>query len=101
MGSNRCIEPAMMKFNATDIQEGAPRHVDDEENEDEDDILPRDDEFLCRCLRASCPFRSRFHCTSNNSIATGGGIMEHASILCACIALSTFFFSMCMSNVAV
>ena len=44
-------------------------------------------------LLALLPSLSRFHCISNTSFATGGGMMAHASILWACTALSVLFRS--------
>ena len=43
------------------------------------------------------PSCSRDHWSSNTSLATGGGMIEHASILCACMAFSDFALSMVMS----
>ena len=42
------------------------------------------------------PSCSRDHWSSNTSLATGGGMIEHASILCAWMAFADFSWSMVM-----
>jgi hypothetical protein len=54
-------------------------------------------------VRDSCfciffPSLSRFHCTSNTSFATGGGMIAHANALCASIAFVLFDMHRCIST---